>query len=219
MVASSSSSSSPPLMLFLEEEGILLFRLLTLLNSLLSSPFLLIFASPGTKIQLQKLFNEISKVAEKCLYEASKYGEVSHTWCIVAVVVAGCLSSRSCSEYCRVEMPIVSREIRARFLGRSVHSNSLGRFFKIDGSGYMFVKGLGLVSYVFVFAPCLYLSNIGRNWREFLFLLQQQFGSVGSASWASKQILWTSLSSTGIIAKHVWLTRLFFSIFQMLSVS
>jgi hypothetical protein len=27
--------------------------------------------------QVQKLFNEIAKVAERCLHEASKYGEVS----------------------------------------------------------------------------------------------------------------------------------------------
>jgi hypothetical protein len=39
------------------------------------------------KTQLQKLFHEISRVAEKCLYEASKYGEVSNKWCTVAVVV------------------------------------------------------------------------------------------------------------------------------------
>jgi hypothetical protein len=48
------------------------------------------------KIQLQKLFHEISRVAEKCLHEASKYGEVSHTWCIVVVVVAWRVSGWSC---------------------------------------------------------------------------------------------------------------------------
>lgn len=50
--------------------------------------FVLLLLGLTEKKQLQKLFNEIAKVAEKCLYEASKYGEVSHTWCIVVVVVA-----------------------------------------------------------------------------------------------------------------------------------
>jgi hypothetical protein len=87
------------------------------------------------KIQLQKLFHEISRVAEKCLHEASNYGEVSCTWCTVIVVVAWLVSGWFCCGYCRVEMPIVSRKTPARFRGRTVQVIFSDAFFKIYCSG------------------------------------------------------------------------------------
>jgi hypothetical protein len=79
----------------------------------------LLLSFSRNKIQLQKLFHEISRVAEKCLHEASKYGEVSYKWCTVFAVVVWCLSGWSCCDYCRVEMPIVSRKTPSRL--RVVH--------------------------------------------------------------------------------------------------
>jgi hypothetical protein len=70
---------------YLEGERIAWVCSLTLLNSLLTSLPSSSPPSPGTKTQFQKLFNEIARVAERCLYEASKYGEVSYTHCIVVV--------------------------------------------------------------------------------------------------------------------------------------
>lgn len=122
------------------------FKFLTLVLSFFYLAFdqlLLFLIIPSLPSQFQKLFNEVGKCAEKCLAEASKFGEVSST---ARDCVAFCLH-RLIVGFGRLSLAAMS------WIDFVWHSNRLKTVIcipRIAVVGYVFVVGaISIALYVF----------------------------------------------------------------------